>query len=110
MGTVQGVVRYEEEGEAIPAGMRIGIRALEGHGGGGKDIDLDGKFRFNRIPEGRYIFTLDHLPTGTLGQSVRCNGVDVNLTSPLRMGTSDAVTGCELILKRVTLNGPKGIH
>jgi hypothetical protein len=99
MGTVQGVVRYAEEGATIPAGTKIGIRALEGHGGGRKDIDLDGEFIFSRIPEGRYIFTLDHLPMGTLWQSVRCNGIDINLMSPLRVGTGQAITGCQLILE-----------
>jgi hypothetical protein len=102
MGTVQGVVRYEEQGQAIPAGTMIGIRALEGHGGGRKDIDLDGKFLFSRIPEGRYIFTLDHLPTETVWQSVKCNGIDVNSTNPLRVGAGDTVTGCELILESET--------
>jgi hypothetical protein len=34
----------------------------------------------------------------TLWRSVRCNGVDVNLKSPLHMGTGEAITGCELIL------------
>ena len=51
MATVQGLVKWEGESGAIPAGMRIGIDALEGHGGGGKGLDPGGNFLFDRIPE-----------------------------------------------------------
>jgi len=100
IGKIHGVVKWEGAPAPLLESLRIGIQALEGQGGGSVHPDLNGNFWLQRVLPGRYVFRLDNEPSGTVWRSAICNGAEVKISAPLRVGDSQQLTDCEIALRR----------
>ena len=93
LGQISGVATFEKAA-AIPLGLKIKITSE----GAAQAIELDteGRFSFNRVLPGRYVFSLIPGRDGAMLTGARCGGLSVTADAPLIVGDRETVTGCEL--------------
>ena len=94
---ISGIVKPDHAIGSIPSGTKIKIVSLEG-AAQASDVDMEGRFRFERVLAGHYAFSLLQPESGIVLERVRCGGVDVKPPLRLVVVHQQKVDDCELTL------------
>jgi hypothetical protein len=92
-------VKVEGIPDAVLSGVIISIESDEG-AAKARHVDAGGRFTFDRVLPGKYLFRLLGEPSNIALRSVRCGGAQVTKDSSLRVGDRQIIMDCELVLVR----------
>jgi hypothetical protein len=99
LGEIGGSVKVEGIPDAVLSGVIISIESDEG-AAKARHVDAGGRFTFDRVLPGKYLFRLLGEPSNIALRSVRCGGAQVTKDSSLRVGDRQIIMDCELVLVR----------